>query len=442
VKWSNGQAFTANDAAFTFNLLKKYPAADTNNLWHYLQSVTAPNASTLVLMLKQPYSPILWYAGGQTYMVPQSQWANVGDPTKYSNPKPVGTGPFMLDTFAPQLVTYKKNTNYWQPGKPQVNELRYPAYDSNQSVELDLDQGNLDWVGLFTPDVQKTYVSRDPAHNHYWAPLNSPTVLFMNLTKAPFNQQAVRQAINGALDREAMSTTAESGYDPPASPTGLVLPNQQSYLAPQYTNLKTTVDPAKSIALLQSAGFIRGANGIFQDKSGKPLSFSLDVVTGWTDWITMGQIIATNLKAIGINITVNTLAFSAYASALQTGNYQMGLGSVSAGPTPYFFYNALLNGQNAATPNDERWNDARTNQLLDQFATTTNPTEQKQAIQGLEQIMVQQVPVIMLVNASYLTEYSSTRFTGWPDQSNPYAVPDPWEQPDCETIVLNLKPVA
>jgi peptide/nickel transport system substrate-binding protein len=449
VKWSDGEAFTPADVAFTFNMLKQYPDADLGGLWAELNSVTV-NGNNVVFTLKKPDSSILWNLAGQTYIVPQHIFSKIGDPAKYINAKPVGTGPYTLDNFTPQLIAYKKNPNYWQPGKPQVNELHYVAYDSNQSVELDLDQGNLDWVGLFTPNVQKTYVARDPAHYHYYAPSNSPTVLYMNLAKAPFNQLAVRQAILDSLDLQQMSTNAESGYDPPASQTGLVLPNQQSYLAPQYANLTHTVDTAKAISLLKGAGFTQGANGIFKDSSGKQLSFNIDVVTGWTDWVAMAQIIAANLKAIGINATTNAIAQPSYVAALQNGNYDMGIGSIAAGPTPYYFFNELLNSKftrpigQAAAPNanDERWMDSKTDTLLAQFAGSADPNVQKQAIQGLEQIMVNQVPAIPLVNASFLTEYSSKNFTGWPDQSNAYAAPDPWAAPAAENVVLHLKPAA
>lgn len=47
VKWNDGKPFDANDVAFTFNLLKQYPAADANGVWSFLSSVTAPSATTL-----------------------------------------------------------------------------------------------------------------------------------------------------------------------------------------------------------------------------------------------------------------------------------------------------------------------------------------------------------------------------------------------------------
>jgi peptide/nickel transport system substrate-binding protein len=448
IKWSDGQAFTSADVVFTLNLLKQYPAADTNGLWNYLSSVSAPNDYTVVITMKTVYTPILWNIGGTTYIVPKHLWQNVGDPTKYTNPTPIGTGPYTLKSFSPQLIDYTKNTQYWQPGLPKVNELRYPSYDSNQSLELDMDKGNLDWVSLFTPNLQKGYVDRDPTHNKYWFPPNNNVSLFMNLTKAPFNNVNVRKAISLALDRSQMSKVAESGFEAVASPTGLLLPAQNSYLSAAYQNTTWQApNVAEANQLMESAGYKKGSDGIYVGSNGKKLSFNLNVVTGWSDWVTICQMINSSLKAIGIQVNVNALSYNAYVNATSVGSFDMSIGSVAAGPTPFYTYNNLLSeaksapiGQTALS-NTERWMDPTTETLLNQYATTTDPTVQMQAIQGLEKIMVEQVPVITLVDGAAWNEYSTKNFTGWPTASNPYAVPPPWQYPDAEQVVLHLTPV-
>lgn len=448
VQWSDGQPFTSADVVFTLNMLKQFPALDSNGLWNYLKDVTAPDGSTVVVSFKKPYTPILWYLAGQTWIVSKHLWSGVSNPVQYTDSKPVGTGPFMLKSYSAQLLDLVKNPKYWQPGKPQVTELRYPAYDSNTTVELQLDQGKLDWTGLYTPNIQQTYVRRDPAHNHYWFPSQAVVMLYVNLSKSPFNQLPVRQAISLAIDRNQLNKIGESGYEPPAHPSGLVLPAQQKYLSPDYANTTFTVDTAKANQLLQSAGFTKGSDGIYADKSGKKLSFSMNVVTGWTDWVTDCQIMASSLKAIGMNVSVNAISYNAYYSALQLGNFDTAISWTTAGPSPFFLLNALLNssqtaplGQTAPT-NWERWSDPTTDHLLNQYATSTNASMQTQALYGLQKIMVEQVPSIPLVYAANWNEYSTAHFTGWPSPSNPYAYPAPYTYPDSEVTVLSLKPAS
>lgn len=447
VKWSDGQAFTADDVVFTLNMLKQYPAADGNALWQTLQSVTKTDQYTVVVNLKFASTPILWYLGGQTWMVPQHIWSSVGDPTKYINSNPVGTGPFTLKSFTPQVIDLQKNPNYWQPGKPAVQELRYQAFDSNTSAQLVLSNGQTGWTGLFTPNIQQTYVNRDPAHNHYWFPPNNIVMLYLNDAKAPFNNVNVRQAISDIIDRQQLYKTGESGYEPPANPTGLVLPSNKSFLNPAYASSSFSVNTSQAAQLLGSAGLTKDSNGIYT-QNGKELSFKIDVVTGWTDWVTDCQIIASELKAIGIQATVNALSYNAYYSALQMGSYDMAISWTNPGPTPYYLYNSLLNSVNtaavgkAAASNFERWNDAQTDKDLSQIATSTDTGVQQTAYNDLQKIMVEQMPAIPLVFGATWNEYSTANFVGWPSASNPYASPAPFSYPDSEVVVLNLTPAS
>ncbi len=448
VKWSDGQPFTSDDVVFTLNLLKKYPAMDVLSLWQFIKSVDAPDASTVMVTLNSPFTPILWYLAGQTWMLPRHHYASVGDASQYADPNPVGTGPYMLNSFTPQIYSLVKNPNYWQPGKPEVNEVTFPAFDSNTSAELALNRGQLEWAGLYIPNIQQTYVNRDRVHNHYWFPASDVVILYLNTAKYPFNLLPVRQAISYAIDREQLNKLGESGYEPAASPTALVLPANKNFLSPDYANTTFTVDTSKTAQLLESAGFTKGSDGIYADKNGKKISFAINVVSGWTDWITDCQIMVSELKAIGMDVTVNAMSYDAYYNSLQMGNFSVGISWTNPGPTPYYLYDGLLRSSNTApvgqqaNSNWERWSDPATDKLLNQFASTTDPAIQQQAMAGIQKIMVEQVPSIPLTNEPYWYEYSTTHYTGWPDPNNQYAVPSPFMAPDSEVVLLNLHPVS
>ncbi|GCE22666.1 ABC transporter substrate-binding protein [Dictyobacter kobayashii] len=447
VKWSDGQPFTANDVVFTFNMLKKYPAADTNSLWKSIKDVVAADDHTVNITLNQSNSTMLWYTGGQIWIVPQHAWQNVGDPTKYVNDTPVGTGPFTLKNFTPQLIDYVRNPNYWQADKVEVQEVRYPSYNTNTSVELDLNRGNLDWTGIFLPKVQDSYVGRDKEHNHYWfAPL-SPVMLYLNTAKSPFDQLNVRQAISLALDRDQMYKVAESGHEPVAHPSGLVTPAYDNLVAPEYKDAAFKQDIAKAQQLMESAGFKKGADGIYVGTDGKKLSFKIGVVTGWSDWVTICQIAASNLKQIGIDAQVDPQAYTAYYTSLQTGSFDMAVSWTNAGPSPYYMFNGLLNSKNTAAvgkvaaSNWSRWQDPQTDSLLNQYATSTDKTVQQTALNGLEKIMVEKLPALPLVYGVNFAEYSSAKFTGWPTPDDPYALAAPYSVPDVGVVVTHLKAV-
>src|SRR6266567_194338 len=64
VQWSDGKPFTSADVVFTLNLIRDHPAIDYSGLWTVITSVSAPDDHTVIVKLKQPSVPILWYLGG------------------------------------------------------------------------------------------------------------------------------------------------------------------------------------------------------------------------------------------------------------------------------------------------------------------------------------------------------------------------------------------
>jgi len=446
VTWSDGQPFTSADVAFTINLILKNPSIDLTGIDAAVKNVSAPDASTVIVTLSKPFNPIVWILGAQVFILPQHTWSGVkGDPSQYADPNPVGTGPYIVKSFTPQLVDLVKNPKFWQPGKPQVDEVKIPAYSSNDSAQLALQKGQIDWTNLFIPDLDKTYVALDPQHYHYWFPSSDDVMLYLNLTKAPFNDLQVRKAISLALNRQTISKLGEAGYEPPANPTGLVGEAIKTYIDPQFANLQFAQNVTQADQTLQSDGWTKGADG-FYAKNGKQLAFSIIVVSGYTDYVADCQVMVSDLKAAGINATVNAMSNDAFTNALGNGQYDAGILWTNPGPTPYYIYDGLLRSTNSAPigqsapSNYERWMDPTTDNLLNQYASSTDPQVQKQALDGLQQIMVNEIPSIPLTAEPYWYEYSTANFVGWPDTQNPYAAPGTAEYPDIEIVLLNLQP--
>src|SRR5437867_10654420 len=235
VKWNDGKPFTANDVAFTFNLMKQYPAADGLGVWNFLSTVTAPDANTVVMTFQKAYPPVLVTIAGHVFIVPQHVFASVGDPTKYLTDHPVGTGPFTLARYQPDVAVYDKNPNYWQAAQVKVDEIRFPEYKDNATLQLALPKGDVDWAGYFSPTLQQDFVAKDPAHNHIWMDAVNLYSICPNQKDPLLGGQAglpVRLALSTALDRNAIAAQATAGLEPPGSMTGLVLPTAQDWLSP------------------------------------------------------------------------------------------------------------------------------------------------------------------------------------------------------------------
>ncbi|HTK07047.1 MAG TPA: ABC transporter substrate-binding protein [Ktedonobacteraceae bacterium] len=448
VKWSDNQPFTSNDVLFTFNLMKTAPALDTNSLWPTLiKSVAAPDASTVVFTLLQPDVTALFRIGDQVFIVPEHTWKNIsGDPAKFTNDSPVNTGPYTLVSHSAQLIKYTRNPNFWGT-KPEVEQIMVPALTTNALGALQMAKGQLDWLGAgWAPELDPAFTGKDPVHNHHWFVPSNTVMLYLNLQKYPFNLLPVRKAISLAIDRQELQQKA-APYAPPANPTGVMLPNFKDYLTSDYASAQFSVDRAQAEKLLQGAGFKKDASGIYADKSGKEISFSLLDVNGWSDWDSDTQLIQHDLQAIGIKTSINSVGdYTPYYDALASGTYEAAISWTNGGPTPYYPYFYMLSSAKSAPAgksitggtNFERWSDKATDKLLLQYSTSKDANVQLQAIQGIEKIMVEQMPTIPLTYNPFWAEYTTTNLVGWPSADDPYDVASPYTTPDNENVVLHL----
>src|SRR5579885_3193772 len=367
-----------------------------------INDVTASDASTVVMTFQKAYPPSLVTIAGHVYIIPKHVFASVGDPTKYLTNKPVGTGPFMLTRYTTDLAVYDKNPNYWQADKVKIDELRYPEYKDNATLQLALPKGDVDWAGYFSPTLQQDFISKDPANNHiFMDPINLYSICPNQKDPLLGGQagQPVRLALSYALDRNAIAAQATAGLEPPGSLTGLVLPTANSWLASQYASLSTSADPAKAEQILTGAGFTKGPDGIFQ-KDGKRLSFTLRSVDSYSDWNAAAKLVADQAKAVGIEIKNVTVGESDYYTLRTDGkyDYQLMFCGMVGGPTPYYLYNQYLNSAQIGQGkfNFVAWNDPTTDQLLNQYASTTDAAVQKQAIAGIQKTFVENQPFIPL----------------------------------------------
>ncbi|HTW98354.1 MAG TPA: ABC transporter substrate-binding protein, partial [Acidimicrobiales bacterium] len=107
VEWNNGTPFTPADVAFTYNLIKKYPAINLDGL--PIKSVSTSGDTVTVNFAVAQYTNLQDAAG--VGILPESVWSTVGNPATYADADPVGTGPFMLATgaFTPQGFTLTPN---------------------------------------------------------------------------------------------------------------------------------------------------------------------------------------------------------------------------------------------------------------------------------------------------------------------------------------------
>jgi peptide/nickel transport system substrate-binding protein len=440
VKWNDGQPFSADDVVYTFDVMKRVPATDLYALWTGagLQSVTAAG-NQVTMTFKQAAEPYFFNFANQVGIVPKHIFSTgeaAAHPDTWNDPNPVGTGPFMVNPCTANNIQFTANPNYWQPGKPYVQKVEYPAYLDNGPANLDLANGKAQWGSQFIPNIDKFYLSKSK-DNHTWSPPVTNVVLFPNLdpSHAATSKLAVRQAMALAIDRSKVALIGEDGQQPPANQTGVVIPTFAKYYdaaavaAAGYD--KPNVDKAKS--LMESAGY----------STSNPLKLTVISITGYTDWDASLAVIKQQLKPIGIDLTVSDLAAQTFDSRLYNGEFDLAYYGEAGGPTPYYELRQILYSKNSApigkpaSFNYERYYNPEVDALFDQYPSADD-AGQVSIIKQVGNWMLKDIPVIPVTESVDWFQYNTSDIQGWPTASDPYTQPGAYNVPDVEQLLLKI----
>jgi peptide/nickel transport system substrate-binding protein len=443
VKWSDGKPFTPGDVVFTFNLLKKFPALDGNGVWQHMSAIST-TGNDVTITFNAPNVPFATTIA-QTPIVPEHVWSSVVDPVKFTNTKPIGTGPFTLGTFAPTQYALAKNPGYWQAGQIVPQKVLFPAQASNQSTnQLDVSSGKFDWAYNFIPDVKTTYVARDPQHNIYWFPPGGAIGLYLNLTKAPYSDVNFRKGVSLSLNRTTIADKAVNGYLGQASMSGLILPNLQKWLDPSLANQgQVAQSPALAAAAFAQAGYtLQG--GKLVGKDGKQASMTIVMPNNFSDWVAAATEVTNELKKVGMNVTSDLPQYAQYSQQIQSGTFNAAMGGFGGSGTPYTDFNNALNSSFASpvgtltANNFQRFKSTSVDQSLAALASATDQSAQTQATNQLQQAMYNQAPIVLLYHGGSWGLFSTKSFTGWPSAADPYTLPTNYNN-SLLTVLTHLK---
>jgi peptide/nickel transport system substrate-binding protein len=426
VKWQDGKPFTADDVVFTYEMLKKNPALDTKGIGPLLESITAEGDKVVMRFASPAASQFSKVA--MIEIVPKHVWEKQKDPVTFTNPDGIGTGPFKVKTFNARQMVLERNPDYWQADKIKVKELRFSKPAEGPADQLRLGRGEYDMNSMFVPNIDQVYVSKDPEHNKYWYAPGGVISLMMNLTKAPFDDVEFRRALTAAVDRQEIADKAQFGYVETASQTGLILPNQKDWLNPEIPDEgKIGYDKDKAAGALEAAGYKKDSEGHLLGKDGKPLRFELMVPAGWSDWIAAAQFVKGDLEDLGIQVDVATPQVTTHDQNRATGRFDLIFGVYGGDCNLHKDFADPLDtaltadiGKNAVA-NFSRWSDPETDDLLGKLSAAGTDETRKEAVHGLQKIMVDEVPNIPLWYGARWFQFRTARMTGWPNEKDPYA---------------------
>ena len=251
VKFHDGTDFNAEAVKVNFdrvtnpdNKLKRY------SLYSNIAKTEVVDEYTAKVTLKTPFSPFInQLAHPSAVMISPAALAKYGKDIAFH---PVGTGPFtFVEWIQTDYLKGVKNPNYWRPGLPKVDAIKWvPVVDNNaRSAMMRTGEAHFTFP---VPFEQAAVLEKEPNINMVAAPSIIARYLNMNMLQKPFDNPKVRQAINYAINKQALAKVAFNGY---AIPSEGVVPAGVDYavkLGPW------PYDPQKARELLKEAGYPNG----------------------------------------------------------------------------------------------------------------------------------------------------------------------------------------
>ena len=219
VKFHHGREVSADDFVYTFTRLL-HPRTASPRAWLFervqgakaflaetaerVEGLQALDAYTLQITLSQPYAPFISILGMvQAQVVPREEVERLG---AAFGRQPVGTGPFrFVNWVAGEQITLEANAGYFE-GRPFLDHLRYRIITDRQRAMAEFEQGTLEDTAVL-PSHQPTLLRDDARFKFFRKPLLATLFLWLETRSGPLNNHKVRQAINYAINREAINST-------------------------------------------------------------------------------------------------------------------------------------------------------------------------------------------------------------------------------------------
>ena len=442
VKWSDGSPLTADDVAYSFQIQK-----DNKGVNYYSLPITGVSTSGSQVTVS--------FDGSQyvnrtkvlsTQVINKKQWSAMADPSKDTVANPVGTGPYTIKSTTPSTVTVTARDGYWGTA-PKVKTINFTTYSSNDTMGAALTSGAAEWSYYFMSDAKSTFVAKDPTHYKLYFPAQlSADGLWFNTTKKPFDDPHLRRAMSMVINRDDIFNQGEAGYFKPKieNITGIPTPQGEPYIAPEFKGKAPEADVAAAKKELTDNGYTYQGDKLI-GKDGKPVTVTMTDPADWNDYQTDLAIIKDNLATVGIDATVDKANDDAWFDNIAKGDFETALHWTNSGTTPYDMYQQIMDSSavqpigTAATENFGRFKNADADAALKAYADATDDASRTAAMNNLEKIFVEQMPMIPTSAGNLGAEFSTKNWSGWPSADNAYEAPQPtrWGMLD---IVLHLTP--
>ncbi|MCH4889025.1 glutathione ABC transporter substrate-binding protein [Acidaminobacter sp. JC074] len=339
VKFHDGSEMKASDVKFSFERSKEMPKVQ--HVLAEMDTIEVVDDYTVKITTKTAFAPFLYtlaHAGAS--IIPEA-YVNAGG----NFDDPIGTGPYKFVSWASgdKIVVEKFDGYFDENNMGHMKKITFRVIPEGTSRTIALETGEVDLVQeLETIDMPKV----EEAQNLSVYTTESTRVDFfaVNNEKPPFDNKLVRQALNYAIDKQAIMIVAINGAG--AEAKSVLAPSMLGYKGSDYS-----YDPEKAKALLAEAGFENG--------------FEMTIWASGDERKRIAEVIQANLLEVGITASIEMYEWATYIDLLMKGEEESLIIGWSSNPDPDQTLTPLYHSSNIGGFNFSRINDSKIDELIE-----------------------------------------------------------------------------
>lgn len=381
VTFHNGQPFEAADVVATFRRVQAQAiGSPLASRLLALDTVTAPDARTVVMTLKEPSAPLL-VSLATISIVPRTFEAD----REGLQRAPVGTGPFRFAEWQPNaFIRLERHAGYWRQGHPRLEGVRFNIVPEAATRAVGISAGT--YAMLPNIDAATALQLRGRPNVRIAETLElAYTLVGINTTRAPLDNPKVREAINVALNRAEIVQAAQFGAGVPGGPLS---PALRDWALPVAEFSCYRHDPARARALLAEAGVTT------------PLRLTMNVLPR-QDIRDIAQVVQAQLNRAGFQVELRNQELGQFVQDWRNSNFDLFASTNAGSPDPddYFFRTFRTGG----STNVFKYSDTAVDGLLDRARATTDAAERKRLYGDVQRRLACTGPIAHLTYGQLFT---------------------------------------
>ncbi|OPY49846.1 MAG: putative ABC transporter periplasmic-binding protein [Methanosaeta sp. PtaU1.Bin112] len=400
--WHDGTPVTAGDLKFSLEYL---PEKLGGSNWKIIDSVQAPDESTLIINLKSQDGNFLTNLL-MLRSVPKHVFEKVNDPKKFNEPaSAVGCGPYKFMDFekAAGLLRFQAYDGYYE-GKPAVQEIDIRMFKNQEAMMMALLNGELDTIYIYSGGISYYYVPQLIENDNlgYMLIKNSgvPAALWLNENKTPFDDVRFREAISYAIDYQELQNLFTAGYGRTPS-AGFIPDGTLNYIETRDLSFNSS----RATALLNETGLVdKDGDGLRENADGMKLQPQI-LVKSDSDSVRLGEMLKKYMSAVGLDAQLKVSDSSGFWDVVDAKEHDMFISRT----TPW---GMMMEAGYATGYMDTRsngWpmvNDPAFTELVDDLLAASNAEKTAQLAGSVQEYYARELPAIALYWNDYVQPYN------------------------------------